>query len=29
MLRLVGGAGVVAKGAASTESMTNAIIERL
>jgi isocitrate dehydrogenase (NAD+) len=29
MLRLTGGAGVIAQGAASTESMTNAIIERL
>jgi 3-isopropylmalate dehydrogenase len=29
MLRLTGGAGVFAQGAASTEMMTNAIIERL
>ncbi len=29
MLRLTGGAGVIAQGAASTEAMTNAIIERL
>jgi 3-isopropylmalate dehydrogenase len=29
MLRLVGGAGVLAQGAASTEAMTDAIIERL
>jgi isocitrate dehydrogenase (NAD+) len=29
MLRLVGGAGVISQGAASTEAMTNAIIERL
>jgi 3-isopropylmalate dehydrogenase len=29
LLRMVGGAGVIAQGASSTEAMTNAIIERL
>jgi 3-isopropylmalate dehydrogenase len=29
MLRMIGGAGVIAQGAASTEAMTSAIIERL
>jgi 3-isopropylmalate dehydrogenase len=29
MLRMVGGQGVVARGAASTQAMTDAIIERL